>query len=168
MERWRLGAALTVRLTSRRSQPPLALAVPLSRFTSQVGGGSAFFVRHHRAVEFYDCFRLHFVCAWLPCWIGRRHSVHGHYLSAWFRLVFHLLVSAACRLDIFPIVHQRDLEASSFIFGRIGRCRSWLLARRVSVFTMMPNKSPEPTPVSAVSSASRLTVSGPAWLSFFR
>jgi hypothetical protein len=34
-----------MRLTSRRSQPPLALAVPLSRFTSQVGGGSAFFVR---------------------------------------------------------------------------------------------------------------------------
>src|SRR5271168_5305684 len=33
------------RLTSRRSQPPLALSVPLSRFTSQVGGGSAFFVR---------------------------------------------------------------------------------------------------------------------------
>jgi len=25
----------------------LALVVPLSRFTSQVGGGSAFFVRHH-------------------------------------------------------------------------------------------------------------------------
>jgi len=32
-------------LTSRRSQPPLALSVPLSRFTSRVGGGSAFFVR---------------------------------------------------------------------------------------------------------------------------
>ena len=31
-------------LTSRRSQPPLALSVPLSRFTSRVGGGSAFFV----------------------------------------------------------------------------------------------------------------------------
>ncbi len=29
-------------LTSRRSQPPLALAVPLSRFTSRVGGGSVF------------------------------------------------------------------------------------------------------------------------------
>jgi hypothetical protein len=26
----------------------LARSVPLSRFTSQVGGGSAFFVRHHR------------------------------------------------------------------------------------------------------------------------
>jgi hypothetical protein len=35
------------RLTSRRSQPPLALAVPLSRFTSRVGGGSAFYVRQH-------------------------------------------------------------------------------------------------------------------------
>jgi hypothetical protein len=32
-------------LTSRWSQPPLALAVPLSRFTPRVGGGSAFFVR---------------------------------------------------------------------------------------------------------------------------
>src|ERR1039458_1733143 len=32
---------------SRRSQPPLALAVPLSRFTSRVGGGSAFYVRQY-------------------------------------------------------------------------------------------------------------------------
>jgi hypothetical protein len=28
-------------------RPPLALSVPLSRFTSRVGGGSAFVVRHH-------------------------------------------------------------------------------------------------------------------------
>src|SRR5208282_192347 len=33
-------------LTSRRSQPPLTPSVPLSRFTSRVGGGSAFYVRH--------------------------------------------------------------------------------------------------------------------------
>ena len=32
----------------------------------------------------------------------------------------------------------------------------------------MPNQSPEPTPVGAGSSASRFTVIGPAWLSFFR
>src|ERR1035437_9334194 len=32
-------------LTSRRSQPPLALSVPLSRFTPRAGGGSAFYVR---------------------------------------------------------------------------------------------------------------------------
>jgi hypothetical protein len=38
-------------LTSRRSQPPLALSVPLARFTSQVGGGSAFFVRPHIAMK---------------------------------------------------------------------------------------------------------------------
>jgi hypothetical protein len=33
---------------------------------------------------------------------------------------------------------------------------------------MPPNKSPEPTPVGAGLSASRVTVFGPAWLSFFR
>src|ERR1035437_7113830 len=37
------------RLTSRWSQPPLAVSVPPSRFTSRVGGGSAFYVRPHRA-----------------------------------------------------------------------------------------------------------------------
>ena len=46
------------RLTSRRSQPPLALAVPLSRFTPRVGGGSALFVRPHMTPkilqDFYD------------------------------------------------------------------------------------------------------------------
>jgi hypothetical protein len=31
----------------------LALAVPLSRFTSRVGGGSAFYVRRKRASQFY-------------------------------------------------------------------------------------------------------------------
>src|SRR5450759_3251575 len=38
-------------LTSRRSQPPLALSVPLSRFASQVGGGSAFYVRRLSGVH---------------------------------------------------------------------------------------------------------------------
>jgi hypothetical protein len=36
--------------TQQQTQPPLALAVPLSRFTSRVGGGSALVVRrflHH-------------------------------------------------------------------------------------------------------------------------
>jgi hypothetical protein len=49
----------TKRLTSRRSQRPLALSVPLSRSTSRVGGGSAFFVRHlprmARRHDFGDC-----------------------------------------------------------------------------------------------------------------
>jgi hypothetical protein len=38
-------------LTSRRSQPPLTLSGPLSRFTSRVGGGSAFFVRPLRTMK---------------------------------------------------------------------------------------------------------------------
>jgi hypothetical protein len=38
-------------LTSRRSQPPLALSVPLSRFTPRVGGGSAFYVRQQVSRE---------------------------------------------------------------------------------------------------------------------
>jgi hypothetical protein len=37
------------------TQPPLALAVPLSRFTSQVGGGSAFFVRPLRTTMKKHC-----------------------------------------------------------------------------------------------------------------
>jgi len=40
------------RLTSRRSQPPLALSVPLSRFTPRVGGGSAFYVRCQSGASF--------------------------------------------------------------------------------------------------------------------
>ena len=34
----------------------MALAVPLSRFTSHVGGGSAFFVRHHYAFMKYTLY----------------------------------------------------------------------------------------------------------------
>src|ERR1039457_2686655 len=49
-------------LTSRRSQPPLARSVPLSRFTSRVGGGSAFFVRPCDLCEHQRLFytRCHF------------------------------------------------------------------------------------------------------------
>jgi len=39
------GRKMSFHTGSRRSQPPLPLAVPLSRFTSRVGGGSAFYVR---------------------------------------------------------------------------------------------------------------------------
>ena len=59
----------TSRLTSRRSQPPLALAVPLSRFTSRVGGGSAFFVRRHET-------RCHISCACCGCYYLRWMQSH--------------------------------------------------------------------------------------------
>jgi hypothetical protein len=38
--------------SQQRAQPPLALAVPLSRFTPRVGGGSAFFVRPRDTFRF--------------------------------------------------------------------------------------------------------------------
>src|ERR1039457_6815127 len=38
----------------------------------------------------------------------------------------------------------------------------------MQVIDWQPNKSPEPAPVGAFSSAARFTVFGPAWLSFFR
>jgi hypothetical protein len=42
-------------MTRRRSQPPLALAFPQSRFTSRVGGGSAFFRRHSTLMRALFC-----------------------------------------------------------------------------------------------------------------
>ena len=39
--------------TQQLTQPPLALSVPLSRFASRVGGGSAFFVRHRGGAAFF-------------------------------------------------------------------------------------------------------------------
>ena len=69
-------------LTSRRSQPPLALAVPLSRFASQVGGGSAFYVRPTRAMRYFITLILLFaVCAGCRSrptaadWRARLHTV---------------------------------------------------------------------------------------------
>jgi hypothetical protein len=40
---------LTISWPNKALEPPMALSVPLSRFTSLVGGGSAFYVRRHRA-----------------------------------------------------------------------------------------------------------------------
>jgi len=52
---WRIGfeAWTSCRLTSRWSQPPLALVVPLSRSTSRVGGGSAFYVERRHIPYIY-------------------------------------------------------------------------------------------------------------------
>jgi hypothetical protein len=39
-------------MSRRRNQPPLVFAVPLSRFTSRVGGNSAFYVRLSKLPDF--------------------------------------------------------------------------------------------------------------------
>jgi len=72
--------------TSRRSQPPLALAVPLSRFASRVGGGSAFFVdmatRHD--VRFYSTGRpsASVGCDQFRKWSASGGGVEGQLSSA--------------------------------------------------------------------------------------
>jgi hypothetical protein len=57
----------------------------------------------------------------------------------------------------------RVMDFGSFLVGGGLLLAFWLWPSKSS-----PNKSPEPTPVGAVSSAARFTVFGPAWLSFFR
>src|ERR1039458_3263007 len=65
------------RLTSRRSQPPLPLCVPLSRFTSRVGGGSAFFVRPHEV--------LLIMSDWQKTYC-RLFNIAGRIVGVWFFL----------------------------------------------------------------------------------
>ena len=54
------GLKLSFHTGSRRSQRLLSLSVPLSRFTSRVGGGSAFFVRPSMMAAFLKTVDGHF------------------------------------------------------------------------------------------------------------
>jgi hypothetical protein len=66
-------------------------------------------------------------------------------------------------LSICLIVVCIPLAPFCFYWGLL-----WLLRVFVGGISNRPNKTPEPTPGGAGSSASRSTVFGPAWLSFFR
>ena len=74
---------------------------------------------------------------------------------------------------------MRKLRRVSLVSARAGLCgeqvRSLPVGERFDLpdfimdFTsLMPNKSPEPTPITAVSSAIAAHVVNTAWLSFFR
>src|ERR1035437_585861 len=68
------GRKMSFHTGSRRSQPPLALAVPLSRFASRVGGGSAFYVRRHSHTL---CLGYHYSfcdCSWESVSARRRRQ----------------------------------------------------------------------------------------------
>jgi len=56
---------------SRRSQPPLVLSVPLSRFTPRVGGGS-FFVRRLAFMKFSE---IIFILSVLLSGCGQKHTI---------------------------------------------------------------------------------------------
>ena len=179
---------VTSRLTSRRSQPPLARSVPLSRFTSPVGGGSAFFVRRHSramrkltfivllilttlaaiaAARFWALLPLGTMLAYIhpPDWTDAdlvRHIWH-------YRLVQPEWVSSppqysytrwmmAETLARLSVVLICWLVSITFIIRRYLRSRKKLT----------PNKSPEPTAVGHRSSAVAARVVSRRWLSFFR
>ena len=148
----------------------MALSVPLSRFTSQVGGGSAFFVRPHSHHEVFDFHR------------GFTRPVFG--VQVWISLhAKHIVVFTGhshsdSGIAIFGREEAQDYGSSDSLFSMHldWRDYSWLFDRPVhhSVFqsfsmtTMWPNKSPEPTAVGACSSAVAVHVASRRWLSFFR
>jgi hypothetical protein len=148
-----------VRLTSRRSQPPLAVSVPLSRFTSRVGGGSAFFVRP------------------LMIDIDRIRPSHLRCCGA--------VVHATSRGQVQPTLF-RNLDRPIFLPVRCfwRAMRRWHLSPLLPVVRFLfayylfvnrhqwPNKSPEPTTIGAFSESASVAGSSVVivswWLSFFR
>ena len=61
----------------------MALAVPLSRFTSRVGGGSAFFVRRHHIMKTVRPI-LFVILALLAGWVIGLYTT-DHYYEKWIR-----------------------------------------------------------------------------------
>ena len=162
----------------------MALAVPLSRFTSRVGGGSAFFVRRHCVCQdFSDDFFF---------------RISGHHRRLMLSICHRSQTSVSSRrfiqrrraaepssplmtpeiIGFIPsggtrVIGRQDMEH----FGmdttpevtRIALSeRESLRMRRLKIYTMTPNKSPEPTAVGAFSSAFAVHVASRRWLSFLR
>ena len=166
----------------------MALSVPLSRFTPRVGGGSAFFVRPTTRHETFPkvirrlepaLFRS--VSCLCPAGLFERTIIGGilaaatrrrparlygpHYfgLRHQFLCLPYRLVDSS-RQEVRTVAfhfHAHHIFYRVLLVEIFGKHMIVDLHRR-------PNKSPEPTPVGAGSSASRSTVFGPAWLSFFR
>ncbi len=133
----------------------MALAVPLSRFTSRVGGGSAFFVRRH-----YASFASRADIFGGSCAVGVwRHD----FVGCW----DFIQESRTDESWDFRICDRSDFELFTIGFD----FDLFWLAEIIEIMeervTMTPNKSPEPTAVGAVSSAVAVHVAGRRWLSFF-
>ena len=105
----------------------MALAVPLSRFTPRVGGGSAFFVRHQRAYHMNALFpkkieRLPYLVRWLiyvaalsissailfPLW------EHGG-IFRWFIVIFVVIPVGIFRFPFLDIPRLRSMGWSPWL-----------------------------------------------------
>ena len=149
----------------------MARSVPLSRFTSQVGGGSAFFVRRHenlatdrslslcfnRRIWSGDYCHTSFYTAHHRCKCA--DQCHIHYLFASricaFRSIRLSEAEVAPKVGLILHRHLRD-----FGFWRICVC----VFPHYNQLTPS-NKSLQATRDGAFSSASRFTLVGPACLS---
>ena len=128
----------------------MALAVPLSRFTPRVGGGSAFFVRHHLSYLASAMTKSHRPIKML---VGQ---IIIHQLKAMLEPLSISIIGIETR----PSKTTSDATKYSAIFI--------LFLCLISDSCLMPNKSPEPTAVGAVSSAIAVHAAGRRWLSFHR
>ena len=166
----------------------MALAVPLSRFTSRVGGGSAFFVRPTTRHEtFPEVFRrlepILFCSVSCLCLAGLfERTIIGGILAAetWrrsaglyahhhFRL-HHQLFCLSYRLV--DSSRQKDWTAAFHFHAHHVFHRALFVEifgkHMIMVLHRRPNKSPEPTAVGACSSAIAVHVASRRWLSFLR
>ena len=141
----------------------MALSVPLSRFTSRVGGGSAFFVRQHEHTS-----------------TNHRDSV-GNRSVVFFWLGIPQFHAERNPNDEFGQPHRSSCEVDWHCLRGIGIVVSFTLCnycadvssypRDEMTMTMLPNQSPEPTADAAL--GLRLSVSARhalnrLRLSFFR
>jgi hypothetical protein len=126
----------------------LVIAVPLSRFTSRVGGGSAFFVRHHGTRAYgtltakNSCYRANYSYCLRDSQYVRR--IRGFSLR-----------KDKPSFEHGPIRHDYSLWRASSILvldgGSVYNCIVYVLlgrkrqmARFLEQEVVMPNKSPEP------------------------
>jgi len=149
----------------------LALAVPLSRFTPRIGGGSAFYVRHHGARHENPKIEGIRNCRSRCSYSCQRVPAGFHTGLVWGR---NVLFALRFGWDISVFQPKREATGRGDwkhrLFRARGPCDLFCRIVRVTfgVMTMMPNQSPEPTAVGAVSSAVAVHVTSLRWLSFFR
>ena len=127
----------------------MALAVPLSRFTSQVGGGSAFYVRP---------------LVYVMITRTARHMVP---VMAFGFCTEPVPVSITCSTAPSPFLSghaERPHAAAPWNFQTFIFHFHFMFANR----SQWPNKTLEPTADGVVSSAVAVHVVGRRWLSFFR
>ena len=138
--------------------------------TPRIGGGSAFFVRHHGAhlenpkVRSIRCRRSD--CSSRQSVSADVHAIFIFLGSILFGLCFGWIGAVFQRTGEAIRRYQEEHR----LFHARGSRDHFCFAEFVAfiVMTLMPNQSPEPTAVGAVRSAVAVRVASRRWLSFFR